>query len=325
MTSKPTTIFISHASEDKTSFARPLAHALKQRGLQVWYDEFSLKLGDSLRRSIERGLAECTAGVVILSPAFFAKEWPQRELDALYSFEISGRTRILPIWHGVDATFIGRASPFLLDRLALNSNVGVEVVCSAIAEQFPPSSSYTGAQLADLVETWQAFDVFASEAHSAGCRYRFLRMNAFKEEYCRIADEAISKLSEEELENFPSEINSWLEDEHGRLRGKHGIPPDVYLTHDEPVHEDRLGSFLESIAEWASGTLSQAESQRLVHDLDLQEFDEYFVLLGIPNFSFSLPQRDLLERLIVKLGCWVVNGGIEIDELASDLRALDVA
>ena len=38
-----------------------LAHALKSRGLQVWYDEFSLKLGDSLRRSIDRGLAECSA------------------------------------------------------------------------------------------------------------------------------------------------------------------------------------------------------------------------------------------------------------------------
>ena len=325
MSSKPTTIFISHASEDKISFVRPLAHALKRRGLQVWYDEFSLKLGDSLRRSIENGLAECSAGVVVLSPAFFAKEWPQRELDALYSFEISGRTRILPIWHGVDASFIGAASPFLLDRFALNSNVGAEEVCTAIAEQFPPSARYTGAQLADLVEKCQTFGVFAGESHIAGCRYRFLLMNAFKEEYCRIADEATSKLSEDELMKFPQELDRWLDDEHVRLRAKHGIPTDVYLTHDEPVQEDHLGPLLDSIEEWASGTLSHAESQLLVHHLDLQELDEYFVLLGIPNFSFSLPQRDLLEKLIVKLGCWIVDGGIEIDELSAELRALDVA
>ena len=82
MEPKRNTIFISHASEDKRTFVRPLAHALKGRGLQIWYDEFSLKLGDSLRRSIDRGLAECSAGVVVLSPSFFAKEWPQRELDA---------------------------------------------------------------------------------------------------------------------------------------------------------------------------------------------------------------------------------------------------
>lgn len=323
MTSNPTSIFISHASEDKISFVRPLAHALKRRGLQVWYDEFSLKLGDSLRRSIEKGLVDCSAGVVVLSTAFFAKEWPQRELDALFSFEVSGRTRILPIWHGVDAAFIGAAAPLLLDRFALNSSAGVEEVCSAIAEQFPPSPRYTGAQLADQIETWQTVDLFTSEAHAAGCRHRFLLMNAFKEGYCRIADEATSRLSEEELESFPSELDRWLEGEHERLRTKLGIPTDVYLTHDEPVHTENLGSFLEAIAEWASGTLSQAESQRLVHDLDLQELDEYFVLLGIPNFSFSPPQRNLLEKLIVKLGCWVVDGGNEIERLISELRALD--
>ena len=91
------------------------------------------------------------------------------------------------------------------------------------------------------------------------------------------------------------------------------------------MQEDHLGPLLDSIEEWASGTLSHAESQLLVHHLDLQELDEYFVLLGIPNFSFSLPQRDLLEKLIVKLGCWIVDGGIEIDELSAELRALDVA
>jgi len=38
-------VFISHASEDKDSFVRPLAVALKQLGTSVWYDELSLKLG----------------------------------------------------------------------------------------------------------------------------------------------------------------------------------------------------------------------------------------------------------------------------------------
>jgi hypothetical protein len=85
-----TTIFVSHASEDKDDFVRPLAQALKRKGLKVWYDEFSLRPGDSLRRSIDRGLAECTAGLVVLSPAFFVKEWPQRELDALFMGEIVG-------------------------------------------------------------------------------------------------------------------------------------------------------------------------------------------------------------------------------------------
>jgi hypothetical protein len=50
-------VFISHASEDKEGIVRPLANALKNEGLRVWYDEFELKIGDSLRRKIDRGLA----------------------------------------------------------------------------------------------------------------------------------------------------------------------------------------------------------------------------------------------------------------------------
>ncbi len=75
--------FISHASEDKEEFVRPLAEALHEAGFSVWYDVFSLKIGDSLRRSIDRGLADSRYGIVVLSSAFFEKNWPQYELDGL--------------------------------------------------------------------------------------------------------------------------------------------------------------------------------------------------------------------------------------------------
>jgi len=41
-------LFISHASEDKVGFVKPLAVFLTRSGIKVWYDEFSLKFGDSL-------------------------------------------------------------------------------------------------------------------------------------------------------------------------------------------------------------------------------------------------------------------------------------
>ena len=97
-------IFISHASEDKDGFVRGLAEALQARNVRVWYDEFTLKVGDSLRRNIDRGLAESRFGVVIVSKHFFRKEWHQKELDALFSQEASGKTRILPIWHEYQKT-----------------------------------------------------------------------------------------------------------------------------------------------------------------------------------------------------------------------------
>jgi len=113
--------FISHASEDKDELVRPLAQALIALGDKVWYDEFALKVGDSLRRSIDHGLASSRFGIVVLSPSFFAKNWPQYELDGLVAKEQQGTKVILPLWHRVSKNDVLQYSPTLADRLALST------------------------------------------------------------------------------------------------------------------------------------------------------------------------------------------------------------
>jgi hypothetical protein len=132
-------IFISHASEDKEQIAHPLADALAKRGFAVWYDKFTLKLGDSLRASIDRGLADSRFGVVILSKHFFAKHWPNQELNGLVAIEVGGKRVILPVWHRVTHADVVTYSPTLADRLAINTEEGVERVVAAIADVVGPS------------------------------------------------------------------------------------------------------------------------------------------------------------------------------------------
>ena len=119
-------IFISHASEDKDDIARPLAEALMREDFQVWFDEYSLMVGDSLKESIEEGIRTCDFGIVLLSHHFFSKPWPRAELNALFGREMGRQRLILPIWHKIDRKHIDSHSPFLLDKLALNSEEGVE-------------------------------------------------------------------------------------------------------------------------------------------------------------------------------------------------------
>ena len=126
-------LFISHASEDKDTIARPLYEALRARGISVWFDEAELTLGDSLRRKIDEGLARCRFGVVILSPKFLEKEWPQRELDGLVARETATGTKaLLPIWHDLDARTLLQYSPALADRLAVNSSKGIQALVTQI-------------------------------------------------------------------------------------------------------------------------------------------------------------------------------------------------
>lgn len=129
-------VFVSHASEDKDSMVRPLAAALQAEGLVVWYDEFELRIGSSLRRSIDAGLANSRFGVVVLSESFFKKDWSNYELDGLVTRELAagGRQLILPLWHRVTKDEVIQYSPSLADKLALRTaDYTVEEIAAEIA------------------------------------------------------------------------------------------------------------------------------------------------------------------------------------------------
>jgi hypothetical protein len=121
-------VFISHASEDKEAFVRALAEVLRKENIRVWFDEFALTVGDSLRRSIDHGLASSRYGIVVISPSFLQKEWPQKELDGLAAREVDGRKVILPVWHNIDAETVRQHSPLLADRVATSTDKGVQAV-----------------------------------------------------------------------------------------------------------------------------------------------------------------------------------------------------
>jgi hypothetical protein len=135
-------VFICHASEDKNDFVRPLAEGLRARHVEVWYDEFSLKVGDSLRQAIDRGLINSQFGIVVLSPAFFRKHWTQRELSGLVAREMhEGRELVLPIWYGVDQSDIIEHSPPLADVRAIVWADNMESVIGELLRKLRPEES----------------------------------------------------------------------------------------------------------------------------------------------------------------------------------------
>ncbi len=139
-------VFVSHASEDKSRVARPLVNRLTEFGLRVWFDEFELTIGDSLRRSIDKGLSNSRYGVVILSPDFLKKEWPNKELDGLVAREDGKEKVILPVWHNVTVKDIARFSPILADKVAISTEHGIQAVAQHVMHavnknRYPPIAS----------------------------------------------------------------------------------------------------------------------------------------------------------------------------------------
>ena len=113
--------FISHAWEDKEAVAKPLADALIAKGAKVWLDKYEMTVGDSLRKSIDDGLAHSRYGIVILSETYFKKFWTGKELNGLFAKQEDGQKVILPVWHNISKDKVKEYSPILADMVALKT------------------------------------------------------------------------------------------------------------------------------------------------------------------------------------------------------------
>lgn len=128
--------FISHDSRDKPTVAKEIATGLQKRLCPVWYDEFSLKVGDNLRESIETGIKKCKKCILIISPNLIGNQgWTKAEFDAVFTRQILQKENLfLPIWYNVTKDEVYNYSPGLLNILGLNYNeLGPEEICRRLA------------------------------------------------------------------------------------------------------------------------------------------------------------------------------------------------
>ena len=115
-------VFVSHATEDKESFADEFVNILQQKfHLKVWYDAVSIKWGDSIRTEIDKGLKKSKFGVVILSRSYVSKYWTNYELEGLFQRESNMEKLILPIWHNITKQEVQQFSPTLAGKMAMNT------------------------------------------------------------------------------------------------------------------------------------------------------------------------------------------------------------
>lgn len=90
-------VFISYSSKDR-NLASKLATDLKSRGLNVWYDQWELKVGDSLISRIGAGIRVQDYLIVILSKASVKSPWVMKELSAGLIRELEEkRVVVLPL------------------------------------------------------------------------------------------------------------------------------------------------------------------------------------------------------------------------------------
>ncbi|MCC7020854.1 MAG: CHAT domain-containing protein [Ardenticatenales bacterium] len=95
-------VFISHSSADKPAVLA-LAEALHAAGLDVWLDKWEISAGDDIVTSINDGLEEADAGIVVFSEHSRGSRWVEAEVSFLTYVRIQEGRLLIPVIVGESA------------------------------------------------------------------------------------------------------------------------------------------------------------------------------------------------------------------------------
>ncbi|UWY26990.1 toll/interleukin-1 receptor domain-containing protein [Flavobacterium sp. TR2] len=293
-------LFISHASEDKDDFVRPLANLLNEYGLKVWYDEFELKIGTSLSRSIDKGISNSNYGLIVLSKSFFSKNWTEYELKSLNSYEIENGDILLPVWKDVTVKEVREFSPYLADKFALTTKNTIEDIALKIIENCNPklfSEIHYKIRINELLKTAKVEKKIASELKAAPIRHLKLNENLISR---------IRLIRSSLLLCYPHSMAFWLD----------GFQRDLNIENEVRYWEHISSCFLEIIVDPEMFKLYKRERENfykdvfqllfLINNSDssqnnfLENFDSEFIEKASDIFSHNIPIYDFDEELPFK-------------------------
>jgi hypothetical protein len=134
---------VIYAERDQ-KFARRLVKQLDKIGIDVWFDESELVVGDIRRRKIADALREVKYAVVILSAHFFKVEKLKRDLESLcLREEDSGELVILPVWHKVTEAEVKKYMPGLAEKRAVCSDGEAKRVAQDLSKAMRMNSPHS--------------------------------------------------------------------------------------------------------------------------------------------------------------------------------------
>lgn len=124
-------VYLAHASEDKAR-VRPIAEFLMAKGIEVWFDEWEIDPGDSLRQKMEEGLGAMTHFVVVLTEKSITKPWVAKEIDVALVQQVGGKSRFVPLVVGLDPS---KLSPFIQAMLFLTIDPTIEADLKGLVDR----------------------------------------------------------------------------------------------------------------------------------------------------------------------------------------------
>ena len=109
-------VFVSHSSQDKPA-VETLAEALRARGIDPWLDKWEIGPNGDIVGSINQGLHDADAGIIVFSAASAASKWVDAETNYLTWARIEEGKPLIPVVLGDDAFLPPLLRPLIRHRI----------------------------------------------------------------------------------------------------------------------------------------------------------------------------------------------------------------
>jgi TIR domain-containing protein/CHAT domain-containing protein/AAA ATPase-like protein len=125
-------VFISYSSKDKAA-VHPFAEALRDRGFDIWLDAWQIPIGQDFVASINKGLDEAEASIIVFTADADASPWVKAELSYLIYARVHEQKPLIPVVLGAGATI-----PPLLRMLVRRGIDEIDAIAEALRHRGTP-------------------------------------------------------------------------------------------------------------------------------------------------------------------------------------------
>lgn len=129
-------LFICFAAEDRYRVAEPIVYHLKNYGINIWYDRYSLLLGDNrIQKNLIQGASRCEYVVAIISQFTTESPCAMEELQIIRDRYYKNEVIVFPILYEISPSSLSNEMLWLKELIfkEVDRQSGTYEICNHIA------------------------------------------------------------------------------------------------------------------------------------------------------------------------------------------------
>ena len=129
-------VFICFAAEDRYMIAEPIVHHLKNYGIDIWYDRYTMVLGDNrVKKNLIEGAENCDYVLIIISENTIKSKCAMEEINIVRRRYYSNDVIVFPVLYEISPINLPSELQWIKELIfkEVDRKSGTREICNHIA------------------------------------------------------------------------------------------------------------------------------------------------------------------------------------------------